>query len=237
MDNANRCAWDDECPRAVVARGLCNTHYMRAKRSNTLDQWKAPQRECFVCGTLFDITKHRKACCSPECTGRRAGYELALRRLASLPDRACVQCGDPISTSVRRDARFCSVSCQQASWYGANDEELRTRARVWADNNEGRRRAYRHYRRALMRAVAYETFDAWEIGERDGWACAICSEPVDPGLAYPDRLSKSIDHIIPLSKGGSHTRENVAITHLTCNVRKRDRLADSGGDEPLALAT
>jgi len=44
-------------------------------------------------------------------------------------------------------------------------------------------------------------------------------------LAWPDPGSKSIDHILPLSKGGSHSQENVQWAHLVCNTRKGNRLA------------
>src|SRR5699024_2990102 len=56
--------------------------------------------------------------------------------------------------------------------------------------------------------------------DRDGWICGICDDPVDRAMEYPDPMSVSLDHIIPLSKGGSHTPENVQCAHLDCNLRK-----------------
>lgn len=88
-----------------------------------------------------------------------------------------------------------------------------------------------------MYAAAYETFDAWEIGERDGWVCHICDGAIDSALAYPDPASKSIDHIVPLVKGGEHTRANVAITHLVCNIKKKDRVSFEGVTSPSAVAS
>ena len=46
--------------------------------------------------------------------------------------------------------------------------------------------------------------------------CAICSEWVPPGKA-------SIDHTFPLSRGGTHTWDNVQLVHLICNLRKGPR--------------
>jgi 5-methylcytosine-specific restriction endonuclease McrA len=77
-----------------------------------------------------------------------------------------------------------------------------------------------------------ERFDAAEIYERDGWTCALCGRPIDRNLSYPDRLSASLDHIVPVSKGGQHTRENTQAAHFTCNTSKRDRLGISD-DLPL----
>jgi len=44
--------------------------------------------------------------------------------------------------------------------------------------------------------------------------------PVDAELRFPDPLSASLDHVLPLARGGRHTRENVRLTHLRCNVRR-----------------
>ena len=33
----------------------------------------------------------------------------------------------------------------------------------------------------------------------------------------------SIDHIVPLSQGGSHTWNNVQLTHLKCNMKKSNK--------------
>lgn len=209
---------------------------MRAKRASRLSEFKAPDRPCVVCGAMFAVTKHRKACCSNECTRRRAGVESKRQRLASLPDRECAFCIEPVPTSARRDARFCSVACQQARWYADSADELRARTAEWNRTHEGKRRAYRHARRARMYAVAYETFDAWEIAERDGWTCHLCADPIDRVLAYPDPASKSIDHVLPLSKGGGHTRANVAIAHLLCNIKKKDRVSFEEVTYPSAAA-
>ncbi|MGI8448787.1 MAG: HNH endonuclease [Streptosporangiaceae bacterium] len=68
-----------------------------------------------------------------------------------------------------------------------------------------------------------ESFTAGEIGERDGWVCGICqdaSRPVDPRPTAPRALSPSVDHIIAVSAGGTHTRANVRITHLWCNTER-----------------
>jgi 5-methylcytosine-specific restriction endonuclease McrA len=48
---------------------------------------------------------------------------------------------------------------------------------------------------------------------RDGHRCQYCS-----GAA------ESIDHVVPRSRGGGHTWENVVAACRACNVRKRDRL-------------
>lgn len=74
-------------------------------------------------------------------------------------------------------------------------------------------------------AETAEVFEYREIFDRDSWVCGICETAVDPALAWPDPMSVSLDHIVPLSLGGAHIRTNVRCTHLVCNVRKGARVA------------
>jgi hypothetical protein len=52
--------------------------------------------------------------------------------------------------------------------------------------------------------------------------CAICLQPIDTGIRYPAPESYSIDHIVPLAKGGSERIENLQPAHLSCNIAKSD---------------
>jgi 5-methylcytosine-specific restriction endonuclease McrA len=81
--------------------------------------------------------------------------------------------------------------------------------------------AMRH--RALKLAATIEDFGYEEIFERDGWRCGICGERIDKTVVHPDRRSASLDHVVPLSKGGEHSRANVQAAHLGCNSTKGNR--------------
>lgn len=83
------------------------------------------------------------------------------------------------------------------------------------------RRRQRRERKERMRANGpVEKIDRDGIGDRDGWVCGLCSDPVDPALRHPDPRSPSLDHIRPISTGGTHTRDNAQITHLGCNTER-----------------
>ncbi len=243
MDNVTTCAWDSDCPRPVSARGLCNTHYMRAKRAGTIDQWKAPQRHCYVCDELFDITKHRKSCCSDECTKRSNGHRFVVNRLKTLPERSCDQCRASIDADRRRDARFCSIECQQAAWYDRNQERLRQAAREWASSNRELRNEYHHRREARKLGLRHEVVNPASVWERDAGQCYLCEQEVTPDRRFPDPRSPSMDHVIPLDLGGAHAFDNIALTHLRCNLSKKNRLPQrfplwhEGVTNPLAVAT
>lgn len=76
----------------------------------------------------------------------------------------------------------------------------------------GRKRA-----KVKRRFKTVELFDASEIFERDGFRCQICNRALKVGAAVPDPMAPTIDHILPVSKGGQHTRANVRAAHFICN--------------------
>lgn len=68
--------------------------------------------------------------------------------------------------------------------------------------------------------------EAVDIFDRDGGICQICGEPVERIALHPrDAKDKSvarhmsIDHIVPVSRGGSHDPSNLRLVHRGCNSR------------------
>lgn len=57
--------------------------------------------------------------------------------------------------------------------------------------------------------------------------CGICGKPVDNGYKYPHPLSPTVDHIIPITKGGHPSdMNNLQLAHRCCNRQKSDRLPE-----------
>jgi hypothetical protein len=50
--------------------------------------------------------------------------------------------------------------------------------------------------------------------------CGICKKHIDINKPYPDPESFSVDHIIPVSRGGSERQDNLQPSHLSCNIVK-----------------
>lgn len=92
-----------------------------------------------------------------------------------------------------------------------------------------------HWRRRASRYGCSEFDDAITLKalvKRDNGICKICGKPTnesDITNGHIGRLYPTLDHIIPLSKGGTHTWDNVQLAHMSCNAGKRDRL--SGGEK------
>jgi 5-methylcytosine-specific restriction endonuclease McrA len=75
-------------------------------------------------------------------------------------------------------------------------------------------------RRAKQKDVFVEDVILSILYERDSGACGLCEKPVEYASKYPDLLSPSIDHVIPISRGGAHSYANTQLAHLGCNIRK-----------------
>lgn len=69
------------------------------------------------------------------------------------------------------------------------------------------------------------------VGDRDGWVCQLCRLPVDRDATVRS-LKPSLDHVLPVSRGGRHELGNVQLAHVLCNLSKGNRDAPS----PAALA-
>lgn len=131
-----------------------------------------------------------------------------------------------------------------------NDDEFkkkqRERARVYYASHKNEKREYQRQYRKTERGKAVNlltkakrrgliadgdsSINLKELFERDNGICGICGKPCNwsdytiqdgaivVGYDYP-----SVDHIIPLNKGGSHTWDNVQLAHKYCNSYKSDR--------------
>ena len=55
--------------------------------------------------------------------------------------------------------------------------------------------------------------------------CGICGKPVDLTLPPGDPMAPTVDHIIPIAKGGHPSSlDNLQLAHWTCNRQKSDKL-------------
>ncbi|WP_408639516.1 HNH endonuclease [Neoroseomonas rubea] len=57
----------------------------------------------------------------------------------------------------------------------------------------------------------------WEVLQRDGNRCVVC------GQGASDGVTLEIDHIVPVSKGGSDEKSNLQILCAPCNRGESNR--------------
>ena len=60
-----------------------------------------------------------------------------------------------------------------------------------------------------------------DIGERDGWLCWLCDEPVDPKMSVNDSRGPSLDSRITRAKSkGMKPGSTDRLAHRGCNTKK-----------------
>lgn len=221
------------CPRDVFCKGMCRPHYRAAGPKDTRKRpTKMVDKQCPVCGVTVTTSKGSKGYCPDHlrlskgvrpqsCTAvpkqcSRCGEWFIARNVAhvacgcpklSTATGVCRRCGGP-----REDRKSYCESCRVL----VRRELKKAKRTPRADHGKNHRKRAKHY------GVAYETVDPQAVYARDGWVCGICGKDIDPDLRYPDYYSASLDHVVPLSKGGDHLYTNVQASHFICNSRKSD---------------
>lgn len=75
-----------------------------------------------------------------------------------------------------------------------------------------------------------------EVFERDSWICHLCNNLIDCWRRGDDWMRATLDHVVPLSRGGLHVYENVKASHWLCNMKRGNALVEewlSGENMPL----
>ena len=197
----------DGCDRAHQARGLCKAHYNQWHRAN-----RPPEQVCGIDGC--DRPAHARGWC-------KAHHKRWMRH------------GDPTTVVREQGPDWGNPPCGTNAGYRAGcrceDCTAATReyGRGWRDANRERWRESvkrgNRKRRAALRGAESEPYTTAEIADRDGWRCGLCGQRIGRTLKHPHPRSLSIDHIVPLSRGGSDLRDNIQAAHLVCNTAKNNR--------------
>ena len=109
-------------------------------------------------------------------------------------------------------------------WYLKNLEHYKKINKLWRKANPEKCLINIQKRRALKFKAYVSKVIPYEIFYRDLFMCKLCNKPLDMKAKAPESLSPSIDHIIPLSKGGTHEPANCQAAHLRCNISKGNRI-------------
>lgn len=180
--------------RFTASHGL--TRYCSLTCRNSSKGYWSRRAPCTVCGELAWKSPSGDAPTHKRCAPKHRGVALG----AGTP---CEGCGSP--TNPRQKRRFCSGACA-----GKADS-----ARRLALRGEG---ATTHARRVDREAAAVglRPSDRKRLRrkwKRQGRTCAYCPAP-----------ATTIDHVIPLIRGGTNYEGNLVPCCLSCNSRKSDRL-------------
>lgn len=198
-----RCKFCGEEFETIYADKLycCEEH--RKKQKYKYKHKESILKQCLYCGQEFETTYSKQIYCCYE------HKELHRHPKKEHGMRKCISCGREFN-AIRNTHKYCSKQC-------CDREFSRISRRL--------REANIKHNGAVDHSITLRT-----LIERDNHTCMLCGKPVDEtdytyvndvfiaGNYYP-----SIDHIIPLSKGGVHQWDNVQLAHRVCNSSKQDK--------------
>ncbi|WP_185641315.1 HNH endonuclease [Burkholderia sp. Bp8989] len=113
------------------------------------------------------------------------------------------------------------LKSKQKEWYEANRDHVIEKASKWRIANLEKAREQsrlKAHRRRLRLATSQGVFDKSDIDallEKQRWQCVCCRFSLKNGY--------EIDHIEPISKGGSGHHFNIQLLCRSCNRRKSAR--------------
>ena len=237
---AERICSHDGCERKVLGRGFCAPHY---------SAWHRSQLRygivCATCGKQVRVARRKTRHCSHQCgidavNASKAGIPVESwrsrpheQRRSRRWSRAQQKIGKAAGGTrcrtvwVSRTCKICpSRFVTQSSSTGTCCSPECTKA-----NRKNKAHDASAKRRARKRGTYVAPVKRLTIFKRDKYRCHICKRLTNPKKCVPHPRAPTIDHVIPLAKGGTHEPANVATACFECNCLKRDE----GGGEQLAL--
>lgn len=225
--NARFC--DRRCWRRAKAR----------RAAGKPEQDTTHHQECMTCGASLEGRKHGTSCRSDACYQRARRRD---RRGQAVKDpevtRACVRCGTEVGRGHWSFVRFCSKRCSENYW--ANEyarrkrpivhrkclacsvdipPEANLRRKYCSKTCAGRKRSaevifrYVNARRARLVGASAKPLPKRILRRLRSARCAYCGGP-----------GGTVDHVVPLNRGGQHAEGNLVPACRSCNSSKRDKL-------------
>jgi hypothetical protein len=156
--------------------------------------WSSNLRTCIKCSADFLARTSRCCFCSKECKylTQLANY---CHIVPTFVEKICPECDKPFPrTSSLEHKRYCSSDCRGRSQF--------------------------RRRRAKLESAFVEDVGLGYLIKRDLGICQICKKKVNTRVRFPHPDSPSVDHVIPISKGGAHSKDNCQLAHYHCNCCK-----------------
>lgn len=239
------CKWPACTSDKHEARGYCAKHYLRAWRIKDFSEpwayWRPKSRTKnlgnWATKRAYQTQKGR-SCIWPHCSKSSYSRQFCSSHYAiaysegnfknpwkNMVNFECVSCGD-LFTRDTRQRKYCTPECGHKFRYRNNVEAAKAYTRQWQKNNPDRARMIRKRRKALLKNATVEVFCFDDVKAKSRDMCYLCGDHIDYSLEYPHKRSPSLDHVVPLSKGGDHSLENCEMTHLECNLEKGTKILD-----------
>jgi len=184
---------------------MCAVHYARAKRSGSLPE--NPQQRCDTCGSVFTPFRKGVVRCSKLCSANaRKAWGVEHRpRYQARKNRHMVEYA--ASRKVEKAAY------DQLHYQKVLDRRREQRAAHYAANSAVYK-MHAHKRRTFVVGGLASKKDIQRLQVRAMGACCYCGGT---------ERKLELDHVLPVSRGGTHTIGNLAMACFRCNRQKSNK--------------
>lgn len=126
-----------------------------------------------------------------------------------------------VQSKIYRQSHQEERRSQKKIYRQRHKEKLRAYHKKYKETHKEEGRASEHKHRALKHGNGgtHTAADVQKQHERQKGKCYYCAVKLSKG-----KNAYHVDHIIPLSRGGSNDPSNLVITCPTCNLKKQDKL-------------
>lgn len=192
------------CGKEYNQTELCKMHNIslgtfRSRVKSGLSVEEALQKEftciCDICGKKFISKRPNKKYCCKTCENRGIHGKGAYKTY----NYKCTVCGKEYETIMNYNHECCSKRCRNQL------------ARI--DRN-------RRYKQLKEKGQFDNSVTLENVFNKFNGVCQCCNRNLTFECDCNDNNYPSIDHIKPLSKGGTHTWENVQLLCRGCNIEK-----------------
>lgn len=217
-----------DCDKALRARGLCAAHYSGAYQTRKYievecptcgistakaDRGKATRRFCsLICRDLWRVDQPDDPMWSFGAKRRTRGPRVCplpkdhparwYGKFTPISFTSCAICESPLCSPTSNLKAYCSQKCRSRAKYLRQLEAGRTghgcappRAKI----------------SKAKRATIYA---------RDAFTCWLCGDQTSLVWSQSDPLAPVLDHVLPRSRGGDDSIENLATAHASCNAER-----------------
>lgn len=190
----------------------CSPECAKVRRKG-LGQNPLVEKTCIICGkTYLSKDIRRTTCGNAECVKKNKKSKQTVKRILKIVSRKCVICGNRFDVDYRLSNKTCSKSCSLEN------------ARIVK-----KRRDRRHDKR-ISRDKRIDNITLKKLYRRDKGKCYLCGgvcnwsdwRVSDKGNKYPGDTYPTIEHVVPISKGGFDSWDNVRLACWKCNLEKSD---------------
>ena len=199
-------------------------------------------KECHFCGKSFKTHKtsyNLQKFCSDNC--RMKDYFIKNKVVTY---KKCKYCNNEFEVGRRKT--FCSEECakkhnnlqQKKKWrfkkcryckkwrYGFTGKYCSEQCRKRVKRIKHELQKNERLKRARSNGQFDADIDIYKLIERDGGCCYLCGDDVLFSYNFNHPKYPTIEHVVPISKGGTHSWDNVKVACRECNTYKSATLID-----------